>query len=200
MRDQKNVWRIFFHRKVRNTLRTSKIIFWEEKGTFENLSFMRKGYHFPGTISSQFIPWYVNTEEAKLTMIDFQHATWLGCVNYLTKTCNHGNSYFFNKNLFRVTFSSLSMYVNSFRGWFSSGSKNLFKEVLEKFWSCICTLLLSGPPGDYTICKVHNLHIGKKKLRLVSKHKEQFHWKFWIIFGQWASLSSRKMNKLFKVN
>ena len=58
----------------------------------------------------------------------------------LTKTCK---GYFF-------------LYVNSFREWFSLGSKNLFRGVLEKFWSQrMCTLsCLTAPPCiDYLLNK-----------------------------------------------
>ncbi len=120
----------FFHRKSRNArdaLRVSKAVFLKEKGTFE-ICLSRKRVPFSPNI---FFP----TREGKLIMISF-NTQLEGCA-FLTKTCL-GLLFF--------------LYVNSFRGWFSSGSKNLFRGVLEKFWSRMCTLLyLSGPPGSQVI-------------------------------------------------
>ena len=117
---QKNVWKGYFFtgRCVCDALRMSKTVFWEEKVTSEIYLWCEKG-----TIFSQFIPWYLSAREAKVDY-DFQYKNWVGCVNFLTKPCK---GFFFNKNLFRVTLSSM---WTRLRGDFHQGVKT----NLGVFW------------------------------------------------------------------
>ena len=106
-------------------------IFWR-KGYFWRLSFTCKGYHFLPMFSSRFIRECCSHIENLIRVCKF-------CWQQLVKGT-------FQQKLVKGHFF---LYVNSFRGWFSSGSKNSF---LGGFWrnfghACVHSVLhLSVPP------------------------------------------------------
>ncbi len=136
---KKNAWKgYFFHRKARNahdTLRVSKTVFLEEKGTFEICLSHKKGTFSPNI----FFPIY----------------RWVLSMHNLIRVCK-----VFNKNLQRVLFQQKLVRVTFSSMWtclgfdFHRGVKTHSggKGVLEKFLSRMCKLLyLSGPPGGIRI-------------------------------------------------